>query len=95
MRQNKKPTGQLLLAVGLVSCQNLCFSAHQAPSPEDTLIRVDVPVLIDVIRLALAFWEIEVIGYCCLTKLVVLLPAQFWLGTLRVKFLEELHQPVD
>jgi hypothetical protein len=54
---NKKPTGQLLLAVGFLSPKALCFSAHQAPSPEDTRIRVDV-MLIDVIRLALAFGEI-------------------------------------
>jgi hypothetical protein len=30
------------------------LSAHQAPSPEDTLIRVDLPLPTDVIRLA--FW---------------------------------------
>src|SRR5450755_2218876 len=30
---NKKPTGHLFLAVGLVSCEALCFSADQAPSP--------------------------------------------------------------
>jgi hypothetical protein len=61
---NKKPTGQLLLAVGL--CQLLKLYVAQLtrrPPPKDTLIRVDVPVLIDVIRLALAFWVVEVIWY--------------------------------
>ena len=64
---NKKPTGQLLLAVGL--CQPLKLYVAQLtrrPPPEDTLIRVDVPVLIDVIRLALAFWEIKLMWYRCL-----------------------------
>jgi hypothetical protein len=54
---NKKPTGQLLLAVGLCQPLKLCASQlTRRPPPEDRLIRADVPVLIDVIRLA--FWEV-------------------------------------
>jgi hypothetical protein len=54
---NKKPTGQLLLAVGLCQPLKLCVSQlTRRPPPEDTRIRVDVPVLIDVI--CLAFWEV-------------------------------------
>ena len=54
------------VASGGGSCQLLELYVAQLtrrPPPEDTLIRVDVPVLIDVIRLALAFWVVEVIGY--------------------------------
>jgi hypothetical protein len=60
-----------------------------------------VPVLIDVIRLAFAFWMVEVIWYRCVSAenrlpgLVVLFPAQFWFSGVWVEFLEELHQPVD
>jgi len=54
---NKKPTGHLLLAVGLCQPLKLCVSQlTRRPPPEDRLIRFDVPVLIEVIRLA--FWEV-------------------------------------
>ncbi len=67
-RQNKKPTGQLHLAVGLCQPLKLCVSQlTKRPPPEDRLIRVDVPVLIVVIRLA--FWEVAFMGCCSRTAI--------------------------
>jgi hypothetical protein len=54
-------------------------------------------VLIDGIRLALAFWEVAVIMVWLYTgrNLVVLFPAYSRFLGVWVKLLKELHQPVD
>jgi hypothetical protein len=63
---NKKTHRPVASGGGFCWLLELCVAQLTwRPPPEDTLIRVDVPVLIDVIRLALAFWEVEVIGYRC------------------------------
>jgi hypothetical protein len=92
-QDKQKPTGQLLLAVGRLAANTLFCSAHQAPSPRRHLIRVDVPVLIGIIRLA--FWEVGFMFTGPAPNLVMLLPAQSWLLSLGFEFLKELHQPVD
>jgi hypothetical protein len=56
-------------------------------------IRFDMPVPVDVIRLA--FWEVAFMVAIRVLFLVVLFPAQSWIGILWFKFFEELHQPVD
>jgi hypothetical protein len=56
-------------------------------------IRFDMPVPVDVIRLA--FWEVAFMVAIRDLDLVVLLPAQSWIRILCFKFFEELHQPVD
>ena len=63
------------------------------PPPENRLIRVDVPVLIEVIRLA--FWEVALMVAVSVPDLVVLLPSQSWVRILGFEFLKELHQPID
>jgi hypothetical protein len=52
-------------------------------------------VLIDGIRLALAFWVIEVIWLLLSANLVMLLPAHSWLWSFGFEFLKELHQPIN
>jgi hypothetical protein len=54
-------------------------------------IRFDMPVLVDVIRLA--FWEVAFM--VAVRDLVVLLSAQSWVRGFWFEFLKELHQPVD
>jgi hypothetical protein len=60
-------------------------------------IRFDMPVDVDVIRLA--FWvdAFMVAGFSCSSgpELVVLLPAQSRVRSVRFEFRKELHQPVN
>src|SRR5882757_417477 len=91
---NKKPTGQLLLAVGFLSPKDLCFSAHQAPSPR----RHANSCRCNAHRcnsLSLSLQGNCFHGCCSRLILVVLLAAQSRVRLLRFKFFKELHQSIN
>jgi len=54
----QKPTARSLLAVGSVDLFTIALLSHPIPSSRRHVIRVDMPVPVDVIRFA--FWMVEV-----------------------------------